>query len=132
MKHDCAIALCNLTGLETEVRMMQEGALPAILSVCSSTDEDDQILAAQTLAALSSVKDNQGAMVQEGVVPALAMLARNGPVEVKRVAAAVFTNLAAFKANQVTMVKDDAIPCLIDLVKEDDDKTLEHVAQVRR
>lgn len=97
MKQDCAIALCNLTGPDTEVRMVAEGALPAILSLSSTEDKEEQVLAAETLVKLSSVKDNQGTMAQEGVVPALSMLAQQGAVEVRRLCALVLTHLSSFK-----------------------------------
>jgi len=117
MKEDVAIALCKLASEESRAAMIEDGALPAILSLATSRPEVQQ-LCASTLALLSSLDEIVPVLVSDGALPALESLSSSSDPGTRLLTATVLRNMANQKSNRAVMIKEDAIKTLLSLTMD--------------
>lgn len=112
-KSRCASALCNLSGAAGHGAIIAEGALPAVIALCTLEDKEGLELAARTLRMMSQHDDNCSPMTVGGVVFQLAAITARTDEPAQGICVDILCDLAAFKPNLPSMIEDDAIESLI-------------------
>jgi hypothetical protein len=102
------------------VRIVQEGALPALVFLLRSNTELIAQLAAGVLRNLASNLVNQVKIVQEDALPPLLALCRSSKVAVVEQAVGCIRNLSVNAENEVKIVSANGLPVLMQCLRMDD------------
>jgi len=104
------------------VAIVQEGALPSLIALLSSTDERIQEQAAVSLRNLSVNPQNEIQIVQDGGLRPLIALLRSANEKVVRQAAGALANVTVNPKNKIKLVQASGLGPLVALLKHADDK----------
>ena len=131
-----ASTLCNLTwNAGNTARMIEEGALPALISLSSLEDRRTQLSCAVAFHNMSKMTETRGNMVDEGAVKALVEMSMI-PVDqqlnamtgtgtiLKLHCAAALCNLMATAGREELIVRAGAIEAISMLLRGEDDTTI--------
>jgi hypothetical protein len=113
----CAVALCALSGSAGHGALIADGALPAVVALCTLNDDDDDLvenletlrLAVTTLRSLAQHEENKSQIAMSGAVAPLAAIAPQVEEPLQGICVDLMCALAGFKPNLQTMIKDEAL-----------------------
>jgi hypothetical protein len=121
----CAKAFKNYSNMEGfRVRLMEEGALHAIFTLCKIVEGDETLeLCSGVLFDLSQSRRNRAAMVREKTLPTLLELVEMPNETIKQNCAGTLSQLALSEANQNNVIAQ-GLPILLGLAKSENYDTL--------
>ena len=103
-------------------KIMQEGALPALISIAKyeNGDLESQRYAILALTNLSATKANHAMLVDTGCLSIFAAFFDHQDVEIRNSSCFAVANLAANANNHLLIINENCLPKIIELLKVDD------------
>lgn len=117
-----SVYLCARVRVALQVRIVEEGAVPAIVNLLRSPVESMQEHAAVTLRNLSLNDDNEVRVVEEGCLPPLIAMLNSVKASLQLQSVGVLRNLSVKMENKLTMVQEGALPPLIRLLESPEEE----------
>jgi hypothetical protein len=126
VQRETAAALCNMAlAEENKVIMARGGALPAIISLAMSGDNEREVHAAAALANISEMVEGrtQERMLEEGALKPLMRLADSSAAEIRREVARAFALFASKRDSHTALVRAHAASRMMTFLADKDEVT---------